>query len=690
MTVTATAKTAVESAPILATVFRSMRTRTVRERIAPAGLCVALAAAIVSDARAQAPTTGLVPSSPFDVDAQMALHADPVASYVLRATLDPVAHTVHGDGTLTWRNTSNAPVHEIWLHLYLNAFKNERSVFLRTPLSGGRGVGRPTDWGYVDVRRLALRDLDGASAIDLAPQIQLSRPNDPDETDARVPLPRDVAPGETIALDMVWDSKLPSVLERTGYSGSFHFVAQWFPKIARLEPDGRWAHFPFYRLSEFYADFGTYDVTLDVPQSFTIGATGPMIESRIDKGRRIERHVQTDIHDFAWTAWDQWQTTVDTIDGVQVTLLYPPGYRVDAKRELDALRFVMPYFDQRYGRYPYPVLTVVHPPFTAAEAGGMEYPTLITTGGPWYGPPGILGPELVTVHEYGHQYFYGLIATNEHDWPFLDEGLNSFAEQDAMAKWRGAGSAAELLGFAFSDGVLQGAISNLSVHDERVAQPAADFTSGGGYAGLVYFRTGAIMETMRRVYGDEPVARALGRYARKGRFMHPVPDDLLATFAEVLGPPAAATLHAAYFEKGWVDYVVADVRSHAVHDATGVFDRDGKRETVREGKAAGAFEGWALVTRRGTLSFPVDIELVLEDGTTQRVRWDGQGDSIRVPYTGASALRAAVVDPDDLVLVDQQRTNNFAAAASGSRGSTSRTTEKLVYWTELVLQAVLP
>ncbi len=672
-----------------------MVVRTSKKSIAPAWLLVAAISAIGADAvlESRAHADALVPSpalSPFDTDASMAIHADGVANYTLRATLDPAAHTLHGEGTITWRNASRAPVRELWLHLYLNAFKNERSVFLRAPLSGGRGVGRPREWGYIDVRKLALRDVDAATGVDIWGGAELSRPNDPDETDARVPLPREIAPGETVALDVAWDAKLPTVLERTGYEGSFHMVAQWFPKLARLEPDGRWAHFPFHRLSEFFADFGTYDVTLDVPQAFTLGATGPLVESRLEKGRRVERRVQADVHDFAWTAWDQWQTATEPIDGVQVTLLYPPGYRVAAKRELSALRECMPYFDRRYGRYPYAVLTVVHPPSAAPEAGGMEYPTLITTGGPWYAPPGILSAEQVTIHEYGHQYFYGLIATNEHDWPFLDEGLNSFAEQDMLATWRGPGSIVDIFGLTASLSSIHGVVSSLAAHDERVAQPAADFASGGDYGALVYLRTSAVLETMRRVYGDAPVFRALGRYARKGRFEHPTPDDLFAAFAEAMGPAAAASLRTAYFEKGWVDYVVTDVRSKPVRDAAGVFDKDGRRETVGQGKAADAYEGWVLVTRRGTLTFPVEVELTLEDGTRQRVRWSGEGDGARIPFAGASPLRGAVVDPDERVTIDQLRTNNFALASRASRGATRRTTEKLVYWAELALQAVLP
>src|SRR5207253_63210 len=119
---------------------------------------------------------------------------------------------------------------------------------------------------------------------------------------------------ESIELDVVFDDKLPSVIARTGYSGTFHFVAQWFPKIARLEPDGTWAHFPFHKLSEFYADFGSYDVTITVPESYVVGATGPVTETRVEQGWRTERHVETNIHDFAWTAWNEYQQQGETIE----------------------------------------------------------------------------------------------------------------------------------------------------------------------------------------------------------------------------------------------------------------------------------------------------------------------------------------------------------------------------------------
>jgi hypothetical protein len=504
-------------------------------------------------------------------------------------------------------------------------------------------------------------------------------------------LPKPIAPGETVTLEVVWDDKLPAIVERTGFDGSFHMVAQWFPKLAKIEPDGTFAHFPFHHLGEFYADYGTYDVTLDVPEAFVLGATGPAKESRVAGGRRVERHVQSDVHDFAWTAWDRFQTRTETIDGVACTILYPPGYADHAERELATMRFALPYYSERYGRYPYGVLTLVHPPATAGEAGGMEYPTLITTGGASYIPNGVDLIELVTIHEFGHQFFYGLLASHETKWPFLDEGLNSYAEGEAMAAWKGPGSAVDLLGLRVGDAEAQSERARHFVHDDPVAQPAYAFGTGNAYGALVYSRTATILETIRRVYGDAAMRRTMNTYARRFRFRHPVPQDLIETFQREMGNEVGELLRGALFDKGWVDFKIAALNSHAVRASAGIFDVAGKRETVPSDRVtAGKYEGWVLVNKRGTLNLPVEVEFVSDDGTRQRVPWDGATDSVRLPYAGASPLRAAIVDPDRRVLLDQDPENDFAAAPGRSGGGAPRTLERATYWSELVMSAVAP
>ena len=618
----------------------------------------------------------------------MADHPARVVDYTLRAKLDPAAHTVHGEGTIVWRNASDKSLRELWMHLYLNAFKNQSSIFMRAPIGGFRGTTVPRDWGTIDVRKLTW--VDGAERHELAPTIETHRPNEEDETDARIPLPREIAPGETITLEVTWDDKLPSVVERTGYDGSFHMVAQWFPKLAKIEHDGKFAHFPFHHLGEFYADYGKYDVTLDVPEKFLIGATGPAVETRVQEGRRIERHVQDDIHDFAWTAWDRFQERSETIDGVAVRVLFPPHYDDHAERELATMRFALPHYGARYGRYPYDVLTLVHPPAGAPEAGGMEYPTLITTGGPSFTPRGVYTIELVTIHEFGHQYFYGLLASNEDKWPFLDEGLNSYAESEAMALWKGKDSAIDIFGLGIGVAEAHAERAREVAHDEPVAESAYAFGTGRAYGSLVYSRTATILNTLERVYGTDAMTRTMRTYARRYRFSHPTPDDLVDTFRTEMGTHAADTLRAALFDRAWVDYAVRATSSHAAHPAAGIFDIAGKRETVPSGQTrAGSYEGWVLVGRRGTLSLPVEIELVAEDGKRERHDWDGVGDFTRIAYSGASPLRHVIVDPDHKILLDQDPENDFSTV-SGSKAGAPRTLERATYAAEILMGALAP
>jgi hypothetical protein len=665
---------------------------SISRRLAEATLGVSLGAAalLIGAARADLarPAHPAAPPSAHGSDEEpMREHATPVVDYTLRARLDVPGHTVHGEGTIVWRNRSSVAVRELWLHLYLNAFKNQRTVFLRAPVASGRGTAPVADWGYIDVRKLVARELDGT---DLWPSADKTSPGDAeDETDIRVPLPRAVEPGQSLTLDTEWDARMPSIVERTGYSGDFYMVAQWFPKIARLEPTGEWHHFPFYHLTEFYSDFGTYDVTIDVPAGVVVGATGTRVSASTENGREVLRYRQQDVHDFAWTAWASFREKNVEAEGVRIRILYPPGYDAVADRELAMAAFGLKYFGERYGQYPYPVLTIVHPPRSAGEAGGMEYPTLITTGGAWYTPPFVHDIEAVTIHEFGHQYFYGLVATDEQTWPILDEGLNSFAESDCLAARYGAGSAFDFLGLRVGLDVIYRALSASSAHNEAVAQPAQAFASGSDYGQLVYGRTATILTTLSRVYGRDALARALGRYTRRYRFEHPTIAQFVATMQEVLGEAAAQNLETALFDKGWVDYVVANAATTRDAAPAGVFDRDGKREMVPAGEAAGSsWTGWALVMRRGTLHFPVDVELWGADGSVKISSWEGDGDFARIPYRGSSQLSHVVVDPGAKVTLDENLLNNALRLAPSK--NPWRAVERATYFAALQLQWLMP
>jgi hypothetical protein len=600
------------------------------------------------------------------------------ASYELHATLDADAHRVLGRGTLRFTNRSQKAVDALYFHLYLNAFRDEKSLFLRSPRQRSRmgaGLGQP---GGIEVERLLSPRHPG---VDLWQGAERHSPGDPDDaTDLRVPLPEPLPPGDTLELELKFVSRLPEIVERTGYARSFHMVAQWFPKLARLEADGTWAHFPFHAHAEFYADFGDYDVTLDVPEDFVVGATGQRVSSRSQGARRVERYVAQAVHDFAWSAWDGFEQETRRVADVDVTLLAPRDTAAARLATWTALEGALPFLEHRYGPYPHPTLTVVYPPEFAAGAGGMEYPTLITTGGSSRWPQlGVRLIEQVTVHELAHQWFQGLLASNEAAFPFLDEGLTSYAEWEAMHAQFGHGSAVDLLGLQVSLEAVGRAAAVQYGRLEPIAQPAADFASMRSLAAHVYSGTATALTTLARVYGQAKMDAALRGYARQHRFEHPAPEDLLRSVDEHMGAEAAAALRAMLFERGSINFEVVEVTSEPL----------GEDEAA---PGAQRFSNRAVVARRGSLRLPVTVRLEFAgsgstDERSVEQRWDGAEPLLIVERQDDRALRRVIVDPERAVLWDENLLDN----AAGQRTTSSlRSSERVWYWAEVLLHLLSP
>jgi hypothetical protein len=643
-----------------------------------AALVVALViglAALSASAESRLPEAASPLSPPTHVEPPL-LEPSPVASYRLNAKLDPVSHQIEAEGTITFTNRSARAVDDVYLHLYLNAFKNTESTFSRSPFYAGRGGKKPDEWGHCQVT--ALR----SGTEDLWIRREYPVPND--ETDVRVPLTQPLPPGASLTLELAFTATLPGIVERTGFSRDYHLVAQWFPKLAKLEPDGEWAHFDFHPQSEFYADFGDYDITLEVPEPFVVGATGELQNEELDNGVRRLRYVARGVHDFAWVAWPDFRVREETIAGVRVRILFPRGHEHNAELELRAVRFGLPHFGARYGQYPYATLTVVHPPRHARDSGGMEYPTFITTGGTWFSSAFSRSIELVTLHELAHQWFYGLLASNERRYPFLDEGLASYAEIVASREWFGDGGAMDHLGLRISTEALHRVGSAQVSGAQNVASQAPDFVSFQNLGGLVYSRTATLFATFARTYGEEPTRRALLHYATAQRFRHPVPDALLGSIEKELGPTARSQAALVLLQRGSVDYQLADLESVETPGRRGVFGVDLSENTA---PAPGDFSSRVVVTRKGTVSFPVAIAIGYEDGSVERRDWDGVSETVEVLTTSQTRAVWANVDPELRVPLDDNLMNN-SATLSPTRSL--RVMERLAYVAQLMGRTLGP
>jgi Peptidase family M1 domain len=591
-----------------------------------------------------------------------------VANYDIDARLDTVKHVVTAHEVLTWRNTSKEAAPDLYFHLYLNAFANSQSSFLREADDDVRDWMRdkPDGWGYQLVRKLMVNGSDRTAAI------QYVHPDDDDMADRtviRVPLGRRVAAGATARIEIDFTAKLPKVFARSGYAGPFFMVAQWFPKIGVYE-EGGWNCHQYRLTTEFFADFGVYDVRLTVPRDSVVGATGTRQDEHDNgDGTKTLRYRAEDVHDFAWSVDPRFLDIKDHFKNVRLRLLLQPDHVAQAQRFLGAAKATLQRYDAWFGAYPYPQLTIVDPGPGAAAAGGMEYPTLITTGSTWWMPAGLRFPEMVTVHEIGHQYWYGMVANNEFEAAWLDEGINSYVEALVMADTYGQrGGYADLLGLKV-DGLTAHRIGYvMAAQHDPIARYGWQFLNPESYGAITYGKTALMLATLERHLGRDRMLAALRTYFERWRFRHPTGLDFLNTMSEAAGEDLSWYFDQTVFGTGVLDYAVTRVEAEEVLSFSGTQVPPGPKEEPMGAVEERRYRNEVVVERLGAVRMPVDIKVGFEDGSEANEKWDGRDRWRRFEYMGPQRVEYAVVDPDRKLPLDVNVINNSKMRATGTRG----------------------
>jgi hypothetical protein len=622
--------------------------------------------------RSRAATTALalvlVLSGPTAEGRQESPRSPRNASYSLRARLDPATRTITGTGALTWRNVSANPATELRFHMYWNAWRDRHSSWMREQSLGRNRTlaDRPAeDRASIDLTSLRLR----APAEDLLARARFIAPDDgnaEDRTVMAVPLARPVAPGDTIVVEFGWTARVPRTFARTGTLGSYFFIAQWFPKIGVLE-DGGWNARQFHAATEFFADFGSYDVELTVPTGWIVGATGAE-RARVENsdGTTTHRYGEDDVHDFAWTTSPHFIESTRIFDEpglpkVRMRLLLQPEHQAQADRHFSATRETLARFGRWFGAYPYTQLTIVdpvpvlNPAVQGGSTGGMEYPTLFTAGTRWFAPRRVPAPEGVTVHEAGHQFWYGVVATNEFDHAWMDEGLTTYATAKVMDDaFPGRFVAAErylggLIVWSYEDVVWSRDRDGNRLSSYRAAIPwdassTPTWQQWPGTAGAAtYDKTALWLTTLERKLGWDTMQRVLSTYFSRGAFRHPTPDEFFATANEVSGQDLTPFFDAVYRSSETFDYAVADVTTVALD--------------------SGSFDTTVVTRRIGDGIFPVDVRIAFTDGSEVVERWDGTGRWRTWRYRRTARPAQVEVDPGRVLALDLNVTNNSWTAS---------------------------
>jgi hypothetical protein len=478
--------------------------------------------------------------------------------YKIDVSLNDKQHALKGFLTLDYTNNSPDKLSFIWFHLWPNAYKNENTAFakqIKNDSDGEKRLLAIKDRGFID--SLAFRANN---------QLLKTEPH-PDYIDViKVLLPQPLEPGEKITITTPFYTKMATYNSRSGHDGQSYMVCQWYPKPAVYDRKG-WHPMPYLDQGEFYSEFGNFTVNITTPSKYILGATGILLndgekaqykaigkanvaaKSRTNKilykptgVAKTLSYKAENVHDFAWFADKDYVIRYDTLQladrTVDVFTYHHPDGNKNWTNSTDYVKDGARSYSNYIGNYAYPVVQAVEGP-KIDMSGGMEYPmiTLITS-------PDADAEKLdaVITHEVGHNWFYGMLASNERQHAWMDEGLNSYFQFRYEAeKWR----ANSIFGNDIPKEITQkpanefqaavyGVLNTIPM-DGAIETPAADFKNKEEYGLVTYIKTAVWMYALEQEFGKEKLDKAMQDYFNEWKFRHPYPEDFKAVLEKELG-----------------------------------------------------------------------------------------------------------------------------------------------------------
>lgn len=467
--------------------------------------------------------------------------------YNIKVSLDETENKLFCSEEITYYNYSPKEINSIFIHLWPNAYRNNKTDFAQQLTSQGKtnfSGSYESDKGSIDGLNFAVGGMAVAWRFD---------PNHQDI--AELLLRNPLKPGESIVITTPFTVKIPKQFSRMGHNNKQYQITQWYPKVAVYDTNG-WNAFSYLNQGEFYSDFGKYDVTITLPESYVVAATGILqtpseiafLESKAaedsktydQKNSKIPdavmdaeklktiRFLQDSVVDFAWFADRRYQVA-------KGNCTLKSGKKIDiwifnrfnkSTAELAFMTKGLKYYSEHIGDYPYPSATVVVGPLSAG--GGMEYPMITIMNKP---------DQTVIVHELGHNWFMGILASNEHRYPWMDEGLNSFYEEGCLNAGRYPLLDPNFIEqFQDEKTLITAMLNHLNTLNEDIAlgSSSADFSSLQ-YGAVVYKKTAILFIYLQDYLGKDIFERCMKSYFKQWAFKHPLPGDIKQVFETVSG-----------------------------------------------------------------------------------------------------------------------------------------------------------
>ena len=488
--------------------------------------------------------------------------------------LDDENHILRGFEKMVYHNNSPSDLNKIIIHLWPNAYKNSNTNLAKQKYSDGSTSFKyadSIDLGYIDSLDFKVNGYKVEWEF-LNEEIDISE----------IHLKKPLNPGDSIVITTPFRVKIPSgKFSRLGHIGQSYQITQWFAKPAVFDKNG-WHPMSYLDQGEFYSEFGNYDVSITIPKNYILMATGDLqnaeeldflnkkaeLTSQLIKENRLPvrdsfgrkdmsfpksstekktlRFVQKNVHDFAWFTDKRYHVLKGELDlnnrKITSWALFTNNEAKLWRRSIEYINDATRYFSKWVGEYPYNHVTAVDG--TISAGGGMEYPNITVIGRSGNSK----SLETVIVHEVGHNWYYGILGSNERDNAWMDEGLNTYIEIRYMEEKYPNGyfrkkdstenkSRGISLNISLEDKELQHIAYQFNAsrnYDQPLVMGSKNFTQMN-YGAMVYSKTGIGFHYLKAYLGEELFDNCMNEYFNQWKFKHPNPDDIKIVFETVCG-----------------------------------------------------------------------------------------------------------------------------------------------------------
>ncbi len=536
-------------------------------------------------------------------------------------------------GVMEYRLPAEPSLTSFKFQLFPNLYSSENSPYLKKKPHLLHQFMESGKWGGMDIDSVLL---DGKNFMQLV-NVNLTE-------GSLIPDKKMELNGKTVKI--YFTTYVPGAGDRLFQSGDEYMLGDWFPSPALLNKDGTWYNPGYGAFAEPVGGYFQYEVDFILPNNFRVAAPVKSEQTTIDDTLSSRHYSFGPAHDFALALSPRYVIDSSDVNGTTVRIYYREYEKPIVERIKTAVRYTLEFVNKNVGKYAYDNLTYAL--INATDAGGVEYPGFVILDSPRGSLMATRFYETLVVHETVHQWFYGMIGSDQVEAPWMDESItNFFMHKIFLHYWGRDANLLEFAGLKFSERDNLRALMQTITAPCAVDNPTYAFVDESDYYGIIYFKGSLALETFDNILGDSLSIIFWQLYFELYRFKHPSQEDFINLTGEIAGDDARKSLETLLRSTDVIDYSASNLENKQIDSVT--------------------YKISFRIEKKGELSLPVNYRILLDNGDSLDGQWAPVYNYAEIMTSASAPAKSVIVDPNNIFAIDGDLFNNSISVQTDNR-----------------------